>query len=76
MKVTSNEHGEKDFHGSVTDFCFDHINNNYKDKLCPGRDGVISLGLGGDGNAWKIDLSNIKISPQLTEKNFSGFLTE
>ena len=77
MRIISDENGEKEFHHNVVEFVFGYLNRAFKDRLVGNHNkDVVNLGLSGDGSAWKIDLSRIKVSPKLSEGILAGFLPE
>jgi hypothetical protein len=75
MRLIADEHGNMKDYDAILNSCYNFINKNYQSKLMKMSNGVVSRGgLSGDGNLWKIDLSNIKISNKLSSTILAGMI--
>ena len=66
INITSDENGKLEAHRDVYDYCKDFIRENGSDLKAYG-DGVDSIftSVSGNGGAWKVDLSRVKLSRKL-----------
>ena len=77
MTVFSDEKGERDFHYGVRRLSIDYLKREHASKLTDiQNNGVVHIGLFGDGITWKIDFSKANFSLPLPTGPMAGYLPE